>query len=159
MTKDNNLLGKFELTGIPPAPRGVPQIEVTFDIDANGILNVSAVDKSTGKENKITITNDKGKIIQTNLWDPNSQLFQRWREFAEETRTYLFYFRTIPFVQFSHNHFCPFQVDWARKTLSVWYKKLTSIVQRTKLRKRRSQPRTHWNRWLSTWRAPWKMTS
>lgn len=60
MTKDNNLLGKFELTGIPPAPRGVPQIEVTFDINANGILNVSAVDKSTGKENKITITNDKG---------------------------------------------------------------------------------------------------
>ena len=52
MTKDNNLLGKFELTGIPPAPRGVPQIEVTFDIDANGILNVSAVDKSTGKENR-----------------------------------------------------------------------------------------------------------
>ncbi|KAG7271086.1 hypothetical protein CRUP_026018 [Coryphaenoides rupestris] len=60
MTKDNNLLGKFELTGIPPAPRGVPQIEVTFDIDANGIMNVSAADKSTGKENKITITNDKG---------------------------------------------------------------------------------------------------
>ena len=59
MTKDNNLLGTFELIGIPPAPRGVPQIEVTFDIDANGILNVSAVDKSTGKENKITITNDK----------------------------------------------------------------------------------------------------
>ena len=64
MTKDNNLLGKFELTGIPPAPRGVPQIEVTFDIDANGILNVSAVDKSTGKENKITITNDKGKTTK-----------------------------------------------------------------------------------------------
>lgn len=62
MTRDNNLLGKFELTGIPPAPRGVPQIEVTFDIDANGIMNVSAVDKSTGKENKITITNDKGKM-------------------------------------------------------------------------------------------------
>ncbi|NXT30444.1 HSP70 protein, partial [Syrrhaptes paradoxus] len=61
MTKDNNLLGKFELMGIPPAPRGVPQIEVTFDIDANDILNVSAVGKSTGKENKITITNDKGK--------------------------------------------------------------------------------------------------
>lgn len=62
MTKDNNLLGKFELIGIPPAPRGVPQIEVTFDIDANGIMNVSAVDKSTGKENKITITNDKGNL-------------------------------------------------------------------------------------------------
>ncbi|ELK38642.1 Heat shock cognate 71 kDa protein [Myotis davidii] len=59
MTKDNNLLDKFELTGIPPAPCGVPQIEVTFDIDANGILNVSAVDKRTGKENEITITNDK----------------------------------------------------------------------------------------------------
>ena len=63
MTKDNNLLGKFELTGIPPAPRGVPQIEVTFDIDANGILNVSATDKSTGKENKITITNDKVSLV------------------------------------------------------------------------------------------------
>lgn len=63
MTRDNNLLGKFELTGIPPAPRGVPQIEVTFDIDANGIMNVSAVDKSTGKENKITITNDKGELL------------------------------------------------------------------------------------------------
>ncbi|ELK36535.1 Heat shock cognate 71 kDa protein [Myotis davidii] len=60
MTQNNNLLGKFELTGIPPAPHGVPQIEVPFDIDANGILNVSVVDKSTGKENKITITNDKG---------------------------------------------------------------------------------------------------
>ena len=62
MTKDNNILGKFELSGIPPAPRGVPQIEVTFDIDRNGILNVSAADKSTGKENKITITNDKGRL-------------------------------------------------------------------------------------------------
>ena len=62
MTKDNNLLGKFELSGIPPAPRGVPQIQVTFDIDRNGILNVSASDKSTGKENKITITNDKGRL-------------------------------------------------------------------------------------------------
>ena len=62
MVKDNNLLGKFELTDIPPASRGVPQIDVTFDIDANAILNVSAVDKSTGKENKITITNDKGRL-------------------------------------------------------------------------------------------------
>lgn len=67
MTKDNNLLGKFELTGIPPAPRGVPQIEVTFDIDANGIMNVSAVDKSTGKENKITITNDKGHLSKEEI--------------------------------------------------------------------------------------------
>ena len=62
MTASNNLLGKFELTNIPPAPRGVPQIEVTFDIDRNGILNVSAADKSTGRTNKITITNDKGRL-------------------------------------------------------------------------------------------------
>jgi len=67
MTKDNNQLGKFELAGIPPAPRGVPQIEVTFDVDANGILNVSAVDKSTGKENKITITNDKGRLTKEQI--------------------------------------------------------------------------------------------
>ncbi|XP_063605154.1 heat shock 70 kDa protein cognate 4-like [Penaeus indicus] len=67
MTKDNNLLGKFELSGIPPAPRGVPQIEVTFDVDANGILNVTAVDKSTGKENKITITNDKGRLSKEEI--------------------------------------------------------------------------------------------
>ena len=62
MTKDNNLLGRFELNGIPPAPRGVPQIDVTFDIDANGIMSVSAQDKSTGKSSKITITNDKGRL-------------------------------------------------------------------------------------------------
>jgi len=62
MTKDNNILGKFQLEGIPPMPRGVPQVDVTFDIDANGILNVSAIEKSTGKEQKITITNDKGRM-------------------------------------------------------------------------------------------------
>lgn len=67
MTTDNHLLGKFELSGIPPAPRGVPQIEVTYDIDANGILNVSAVDKSTGRENKITITNDKGRLSKDDI--------------------------------------------------------------------------------------------
>ena len=67
MTKDNNLLGKFHLDGIPPMPRGVPQIEVTYDIDANGILNVSAVEKSTGKENKITITNDKGRLSKDDV--------------------------------------------------------------------------------------------
>jgi L1 cell adhesion molecule like protein len=62
MTKDCHVMGKFQLEGIPPMPRGVPQIDVTFDIDANGILNVSAIEKSTGKENKITITNDKGRM-------------------------------------------------------------------------------------------------
>ncbi|XP_013108281.1 heat shock 70 kDa protein cognate 4 [Stomoxys calcitrans] len=67
MTKDNNLLGKFELSGIPPAPRGVPQIEVTFDIDANGILNVTALERSTNKENKITITNDKGRLSKEDI--------------------------------------------------------------------------------------------
>ncbi|KAF9579482.1 70-kilodalton heat shock protein [Lunasporangiospora selenospora] len=66
-TKDNNLLGKFELTGIPPAPRGVPQIEVIFDVDANGILNVSATEKSTGRANKITITNDKGRLSKEEI--------------------------------------------------------------------------------------------
>jgi|EP00228_Micromonas_bravo_P006083 L1 cell adhesion molecule like protein len=66
-TKDNNLLGKFELQGIPPAPRGVPQINVCFDIDANGILNVSAEDKSTGQKNKITITNDKGRLSKEDI--------------------------------------------------------------------------------------------
>jgi len=62
MTRDNNLLGKFELSGIPPMPRGKPQIEVTFDIDANGILQVGALDKTTGKSERITITNDKGRL-------------------------------------------------------------------------------------------------
>ncbi|EHB15223.1 Heat shock cognate 71 kDa protein [Heterocephalus glaber] len=67
MTKDSNLLGKFELTGIPPAPRGVAQIEVTFDIDTDGILNISDIDKSTWKENKITITNDKGCLSKEDI--------------------------------------------------------------------------------------------
>ncbi|ESW26864.1 hypothetical protein PHAVU_003G154800 [Phaseolus vulgaris] len=66
-TKDNNLLGKFELTGIPPAPRGVPQVNVCFDIDANGILNVSAEDKTAGVKNKITITNDKGRLSKEEI--------------------------------------------------------------------------------------------
>ncbi|KAI7515896.1 Heat shock 70 kDa protein, partial [Hortaea werneckii] len=66
-TKDNNLMGKFELTGIPPAPRGVPQIEVTFDLDANGIMNVSALEKGTGKTNKIVITNDKGRLSKEEI--------------------------------------------------------------------------------------------
>jgi len=67
MTKDNSILGKFQLEGIPPAPRGVPQIKVTFDIDANGILNVNAKDTSTGKEQKITITNDKNRLSQADI--------------------------------------------------------------------------------------------
>jgi len=66
-TRDNNLLGKFELSGIPPAPRGVPQITVCFDIDANGILNVSAEDKTTGQKNNITITNDKGRLSKEDI--------------------------------------------------------------------------------------------
>ena len=91
MTKDNNLLGKFELTGIPPAPRGVPQIEVTFDIDANGILNVSAVDKSTGKENKITITNDKGQYYSSLRFGfitrENSSMTGQWDGSPSLTKT------------------------------------------------------------------------
>jgi heat shock 70kDa protein 1/2/6/8 len=67
MTKDNNSLGKFQLDGIPPMPRGMPQIEVSFDVDANGILNVSAAEKSTGKSQKITITNDKGRLSKDDI--------------------------------------------------------------------------------------------
>jgi len=62
MTKDNHLLGKFDITGVPPAPRGVPQIEVTFEIDANGVLHVSAEDKGTGNKEQITITNDQNRL-------------------------------------------------------------------------------------------------
>jgi L1 cell adhesion molecule like protein len=67
MTRDNNLLGTFNLTGIPPAPRGVPKIEVTFDLDANGILNVSAKESSTGKSERITIQNDKGRLSKEEI--------------------------------------------------------------------------------------------
>jgi L1 cell adhesion molecule like protein len=67
MTKDCNMLGKFNLEGIPPAPRGVPQIEVTFDIDANGIMNVNAQDKGTGKTSQVTITNDKGRLSKNDI--------------------------------------------------------------------------------------------
>merc|ERR1712188_274487 len=79
-TKDNNLLGKFELSGIPPAPRGVPQISVAFDIDANGILNVSAEDKTTGKKNKITITNDKGRLSKEDI----ERMVQEAEKYKEE---------------------------------------------------------------------------
>ncbi|XP_033742181.1 heat shock protein 70 A1-like [Pecten maximus] len=85
MTKDNNLLGKFDLDGIPPAPRGVPQIDVTFDIDANGILNVSAEDKSTGKSNKITITNDKGRLSKAQI-DRMVSEAEQYREADEKQR-------------------------------------------------------------------------
>ena len=67
MTKDNHQLGKFDLTGIPPAPRGVPQIEVTFEIDENSILSVSAVEKGTGKSESITVTNDKGRLSKEEI--------------------------------------------------------------------------------------------
>jgi len=79
-TKDNNLLGKFQLDGIPPMPRGAPQIEVTYDIDANGILTVSAVEKSTGKEHKITIKNDKGRLTKEEV----ERMVQEAEKFKEE---------------------------------------------------------------------------
>ena len=66
-TKDNSLLGKFELSGIPPTPRGVSQVELTSDIDANGILNISASEKTTGKSNRITITNDNGRLLKEEI--------------------------------------------------------------------------------------------
>lgn len=82
LTKDNNLLGKFDLTDIPPAPRGVPQIEVTFEIDANGIMKVSASDKGTGKSESITITNDKGRLSQEDI----ERMVKEAEEFADEDR-------------------------------------------------------------------------
>merc|ERR1712196_221656 len=82
MTKDNHILGKFELTGIPPAPRGVPQIEVTFEIDANGILQVSAEDKGTGKSEKITITAEKGRLSEEDI----ERMVREAEEFAEEDK-------------------------------------------------------------------------
>merc|ERR1712085_119526 len=85
-TKDNNMLGKFHLDGIPPAPRGVPQIEVTFDIDANGILNVGAQDKSTGKSNQITITNEKGRLSQSEI-DRMVQEAEKYKAEDEENKS------------------------------------------------------------------------
>ncbi|KAF5299560.1 hypothetical protein FQR65_LT09365 [Abscondita terminalis] len=85
MTKDNNLLGTFDLTGIPPAPRGVPQIEVTFDMDANGILTVSAKDTSSGKSQNIIIKNDKGRLSQKDI-DKMVADAERYREEDEKQR-------------------------------------------------------------------------
>lgn len=82
LTKDNNQLGKFDLTGIPPAPRGVPQIEVLFELDANGILKVSAADKGTGKSESITITNDKGRLSK----DEVDRMVSEAEKYAEEDK-------------------------------------------------------------------------
>lgn len=80
MTKDNVLLGKFDLSGIPPAPRGTPQIEVTFELDANGILNVEAKDKASGKSERVTVTPDKGRLSQADI----DRMVQEAEEFAEK---------------------------------------------------------------------------
>merc|ERR1711937_191335 len=82
MTKDNHLLGKFELSGIPPAPRGQPQIEVTFEIDSNGILNVGAEDKATGKAEKITITAEKGRLSEEEI----ERMVNEAEQYAEEDK-------------------------------------------------------------------------
>ncbi|KAH6794420.1 heat shock protein 70B [Perilla frutescens var. hirtella] len=84
-TRDNNLLGKFELAGIPPAPRGVPQVSVAFDIDANGILNVAAEDKTAGVKNKITITNDKGRLSKEEI-DKMVEAAERYKAEDEEVK-------------------------------------------------------------------------
>lgn len=80
MTKSNRLLGQFELSGIPPAPRGIPQIEVSFDVDANGILSISAHDKGTGKQESLTITSEKGRLSEEDI----ERMVQEAEEFAEQ---------------------------------------------------------------------------
>ena len=80
MTKSNRLLGQFELSGIPPAPRGVPQIEVSFDVDANGILSISAHDKGTGKQESLTITSEKGRLSEEEI----ERMVAEAEEFAEQ---------------------------------------------------------------------------
>merc|ERR1719440_462521 len=82
MTKDNHLLGNFELAGIPPVPRNQSQIEVTFEIDTNGILNVAAEDKSTGKKETITITNDKGRLTEEEI----DRMISEAEQFADEDK-------------------------------------------------------------------------
>lgn len=82
MTKSNRLLGQFELSGIPPAPRGVPQIEVSFDMDANGILSISAHDKGTGKQESLTITSEKGRLSEEEI----ERMVQEAEEFAEQDK-------------------------------------------------------------------------
>lgn len=82
MVKDNHMLGKFDLNGIPPAPRGVPQIEVTFEIDENSILSVSAKDSGTGKQESITITNDKGRLSKEEI----DRMIKEAEEFADQDR-------------------------------------------------------------------------
>lgn len=82
MVKDNHMLGKFDVTGIPPAPRGVPQIEVTFEIDENSIMTVSATEKGTGKSETISITNDKGRLTPEEI----EQMVADAEKFAEEDK-------------------------------------------------------------------------
>merc|ERR1719240_2194211 len=84
MTKDNNLLGKFDLNGIPPAPRGVPQIEVTFNVDANGILQVEASEKSSGKKETITIKAERGRLSD----DEIDRMVKEAEEFKEQDEAY-----------------------------------------------------------------------
>ena len=80
MTKSNRLLGQFELSGIPPAPRGVPQIEVSFDVDANGILSISAADKGTGRKESLTITSEKGRLSEEEI----ERMVKEAEEFADQ---------------------------------------------------------------------------
>lgn len=100
MTKDNHILGKFDLTGIPPAPRGIPQVEVTFEIDVNGILRVSAEDKGTGKKEKITITNDQNRLTPEDI----QKMINDAEKFADADKqvfTIKFNFICAPFYVFT----------------------------------------------------------
>jgi len=128
MTRDNNLLGKFDLSGIPPAPRGVPQIEVTFDLDANGILNVSACEKGTGKSQKITITNDKGRLSKEEI----ERLVKEAEQYAEQDQKQ----RDIVEARNELENYCysvksSIETEQAKEKLGENYEKILGLVKET----------------------------
>ena len=134
MTKDNHFLGKFDLTGIPPAPRGVPQIEVTFEIDVNGILKVSAEDKGTGNKNKIVINKDQNRLNPEDI----QKMINDAEKFAEQDKkvkkklfSYVHMCASIPSSVFSS---LPSQVGckrWLMIGLFLFFRRKSTLKQRT----------------------------
>ena len=126
LTKDNNSLGTFQLDGIPPAPRGVPQIEVSFDVDANGIMNIEACDKGSGKKEKITISNDKGRLTSDDI----ERMVKEGEEFKEEDKkiqdkieaknkleTFIFQLKTITENEMMKEKLTESEVEQVKKSI------------------------------------------